>query len=249
MDISQFFIKSADLEGLTAQETLPCAAIPGLPGGLPVGKLIEMQGAQGSGKTETLLAFFQENPSLQVAWIELGATIYPCAFSERGVDLSRVLFVEVKDANEALWSAHQIIKSQIFGAVVLSQLDSLPETQVTPHTTHKTRPRDPRSTELRGPRSQGDCLPEPQVGRGLHPEGSPDRCGENVTEIELRRLQIAAEKSKSTIFFLNEKAIAQDNWPLEVQMKFSRNESQEVQIEILKARRGQQWKQAIRNIG
>jgi RecA/RadA recombinase len=227
MDISQFFIKSADLEGLNAQETLPCSMIPGLPAGLPVGKLIEMQGAQGSGKTETLLSFFQENPSLQVAWIEVGATIYPCAFSERGVDLSRVLFVEAGNASEALWSAHQIIKSQIFGAVVLSQLDSIPETQVTPHTTHLTRPHDPRSHGLRGPRSQGDYL----------------------NEIELRRLQIATEKSKSTIFFLNEKAIAQDNWPLEVQMKFSRNDSQEVQIEILKARRGQQWKQAIRNIG
>jgi hypothetical protein len=52
------------------------------------------------------------------------------------------------------------------------------------------------------------------------------------------------------IFFLNEKAIAEDSWPLEVQMKFSRNSNQEIQIEILKARRGRgQWKQAIRNIG
>jgi RecA/RadA recombinase len=228
MDISQFFVKTADLEGLMAQETFPCTAIPALPGGLPRGKLIEMQGAHGSGKTETLLHFFQENSALQVAWIEVGATIYPCAFSEHGVDLSRVLFVEAKDASEALWSAHQMIKSQIFGAVVLSQLDCLAqETQVTPHTTQQTRPRDPRSTELRGPRSsQGE-----------------------INEIELRRLQIAAEKSKSTIFFLNEKAISQDNWPLEVQMKFSRNRSQEVQIKILKARRGQ-WKQALkRNIG
>jgi hypothetical protein len=225
MDISQFFVKPADLEGLMAQETLPCAAIPG---GLPVGKLIEMQGAQGSGKTETLMAFLQENPSLQVAWIEVGATIYPCAFSERGVDLSRVLFVEAKDSNEALWCAQQMIKSQIFGAVVLSQLDAAPETQVTPHTTHLTRPHDPRSHGLRGPRSQG----------------------EQITEIELRRLQIAAEKSKAMIFFLNEKAIAEDSWPLEVQMKFSRNSNQEIQIEILKARRGRgQWKQAIRNIG
>jgi RecA/RadA recombinase len=231
MDISQFFVKSADLEGLNAQETLPCAAMPTLSGGLPLGKLIEMQGAQGSGKTETLLRFFQENSSLQVAWIEVGATIYPCAFSERGVDLSRVLFVEAKDASEALWSAHQIIKSQIFGAVVLSQLDCLAqETQVTPHPTQQTRPRDPRSTELRGPRSQREI------------SGS-------INEIELRRLQIAAEKSKAMIFFLNEKAISQDSWPLEVQMKFYRNAVQEVQIEILKARRGQ-WKQAVRrNIG
>jgi hypothetical protein len=202
------------------EKFLPFSA---LPGGLPCGKLIEMRGPQGSGKTELLLKLFQENASLQIAWIECGANIYPCAFSERGVDLSRVLFIEASNSSEALWCAHQVLKSQIFDALVLGQMNEHPLEQqrsvvaknykVIPHNTI-VRPRDSRSSESRGLEAKG------------------------LSEIELRRLQIAAEKSGSTVFLVNEKQISAESWPIQVQLKITRNLSSQPVIQILKSKRG-----------
>jgi hypothetical protein len=192
MDFSRFLQKK--LQALP--ETLPFS---GLPGGLPKGKLMEISGALGGGKTEVLLRFLQENPALQVAWIEVGADIYPCAFSERGVDLSRVLFVEPAQLSEALWCAQQILKSQIFGAVILSRRETAPAMFI-PHTTN-ARPRDSRSTELRGLQS---------------------RVEKELGEIELRRLQIAAEKSGAMFFLLQEKPMLAGNWPLYLQLNVER---------------------------
>ena len=212
MDFSQFLQKKLQ----STPETLPFS---GLPGGLPKGKLMEFSGALGGGKTEVLLRFLQENPALQVAWVEVGADIYPCAFSERGVDLSRVLFVEPTHMSEALWCAHQILKSQIFGAVILSQRESAAGTtqvpMVIPHTTTIVRPRSSRSNELRGPQSR-----------------SVDK---ELGEIELRRLQIAAEKSGSMVFLLQEKPMSAGSWPLYMQLHIQSKDNQG-QIQILKHR-------------
>jgi hypothetical protein len=222
MDFSQFFQKRPRLSA----ETLPFSALlPSGLGALPMGKLIEMRGKHGGGKTEALALFLKENPSLQIAWIEVGSNAYPCGFSERGVELSRVLFIEAANSQEALWCAHQVLKSQIFGAVVLSQLDHEIQTQVPPHTTQRPRPRDSRITESRGLRS-----------------------GSVMGEIELRRLQIAAGKSGSMVFLLNEKAITAESWPIEVQLEISRPHGSEIQIQILKARRDT-WMPEVRNIG
>jgi hypothetical protein len=211
MDFSQFLQKKLQ----STPETLPFS---GLPGGLPKGKLMEFSGALGGGKTEVLLRFLQENPAQQVAWIEVGADIYPCAFSERGVDLSRVLFVEPTHMSEALWCAHQILKSQIFGAVILSQRERISGStsvpMVIPHTTTIVRPRSSRSTELRGPQSRVE-----------------------LGEIELRRLQIAAEKSGSMVFLLQEKPMSAGSWPLYMQLSVNQG-----QIQILK-HRGQSFQQ------
>lgn len=221
MDFSQFLQKKLQ----SAPETLPFS---GLPGGLPKGKLMEFSGALGGGKTEALLRFLQENPALQVAWIEVGSDtscgIYPCSFSERGVDLSRVLFVEPTHMSEALWCAHQILKSQIFGAVILSQRESASgSTQVPmiiPHTTTIVRPRSSRSTELRGPQAVKE-----------------------LGEIELRRLQIAAEKSGSMVFILQEKPMSSGSWPLYMQLHIQSKDNQG-QIQILK-HRGQHFNQTV----
>jgi recA bacterial DNA recombination protein len=212
MDFSQFLQKKLQ----STPETLPFS---GLSGGLPKGKLIEFSGALGGGKTEVLLRFLQENPALQVAWIEVGADIYPCAFSERGVDLSRVLFVEPTHMSEALWCAHQILKSQIFGAVILSQRERISGStsvpMVIPHTTTIVRPRSSRSTELRGPQSRVDS--------------------KELGEIELRRLQIAAEKSGAMVFLLQEKPMSAGSWPLYMQLHIQSKDNQG-QIQILKHR-------------
>jgi len=218
MDFSQFLQKKLQ----STPETLPFS---GLPGGLPKGKLMEFSGALGGGKTEVLLRFLQETPALQVAWIEVGPDtscgIYPCAFSERGVDLSRVLFVEPTHMSEALWCAHQILKSQIFGAVILSQRERISGStsvpMVIPHTTTIVRPRSSRSTELRGPQSRVDS--------------------KELGEIELRRLQIAAEKSGSMVFLLQEKSMSAGSWPLYMQLSVNQGK-----IQILK-HRGQHFNQ------
>ena len=87
-------------------------------GGLPKGALVEFSGQAGSGKTETILRFLAQNPEVRVAWVEENFTIYPCAFPQAGVGLDRVLFVETGSV-ELLWSVNQILRSQIFGVVVL----------------------------------------------------------------------------------------------------------------------------------
>jgi hypothetical protein len=219
MDFSQFLQKKLQ----AAPETLPFS---GFPGGLPKGKLMEISGALGGGKTEVLLRFLRENPSLQVAWIEVGPShssgtvpsIYPCALSGRGVDLSRVLFVEPSNLSEALWCAQQILKSQIFGAVILSRQETTPA-MVIPHTTRlhftmhaplypkiQIRPRDSRSTELRGPQTGVQASMKSRVAEN------------HLGEIELRRLQIAAEKSGAMFFLLQEKPMLAGNWPLYLQL-------------------------------
>jgi hypothetical protein len=207
MDFSQIqskfstsFIKSDQL----LAQVLPFS---GVPAGLLQGKLVEVTSRAGNGKTSLVLRFLKENPELQLAWIEMGANIYPCAFSERGVELDRVLFVEPEEVSDALWCAHQILKSQIFGAIVLSQLG------FTPHTTQKHGPRNSCSLELRG---------------------------QELGEIELRRLQIAAERSGTLVFLLNEELTGAGSWPITMQLRMEAN-----QLQIHKDRSGINGKESV----
>jgi hypothetical protein len=89
-----------------------------LENGLPKGAVVEISGTHGGGKTEVVLRFLAENPDVRVAWIEEELTIYPCAFPQNRVGLERVLFVESKPA-ETLWTVHQILRSQVFGVIVI----------------------------------------------------------------------------------------------------------------------------------
>jgi hypothetical protein len=179
----------------------------GVQGGLPQGGLIELSGAAGGGKLEVLLRFLGENPGLQVAWVEEGTTTYPCAFPQHGVSLERVLFVnaEARHAEEGslvLDCAHQILRSQIFGVLVLVARTQAQVSQIYPTQHTPVGPRNSRSTELRG------C-----AGRSSSIE---------LGEIELRRLQIAAEKSGTTIFVVRETSSSAHTWPLTVQLQVSR---------------------------
>jgi hypothetical protein len=85
--------------------------------GLPRGALIAISGAHGAGKTELVLRFLASNPGVRAAWVEDSFTIYPCAFSQHGVGLERVLFVQTEDS---AWAVHQVLKSQVFEVVVMS---------------------------------------------------------------------------------------------------------------------------------
>lgn len=103
-----------------AREVLPFSI---LKEGIPRGAITEISGTPGSGKSEFLLRFLAEHASLKTAWIEDQFTAYPCAFPQMGVSLERVLFAEA--GAESLWTAQQILRSQLFGAVVLSPQTSL----------------------------------------------------------------------------------------------------------------------------
>lgn len=88
-----------------------------LPPGLPVGCLVEFSG---QGKTELLSQFLKEHPELQTAWIEPTLSINPYALWQRGVDVSKILFIEGGKAS--VWAAHQVLQSQAFELLTLSGL-------------------------------------------------------------------------------------------------------------------------------
>jgi hypothetical protein len=219
MDLAQFLQKAVSPVPKTY---LPFSLIEG---GLPQGALIELSGLAGGGKLEALIRFLSENPSLPVAWVEEGSTTYPCAFPQQGVSLERLLFVNAEAAHSQEGSrlvecAHQILRTQIFGVLVLLARDSVQQ-QVYPHNHHTAlpgTPRDSRITESRGRR-------EPALGLG---------------EIELRRLQIAAEKSGTTVFIIRETPSVASTWPLTAQFQISRTSPSfgdlrgELRVEILK---------------
>jgi hypothetical protein len=90
----------------------------GLDNGLPKGALVEVSGAAGSGKTEVALRFLAQNPAQRVAWVEEEFSVYPSAFPQNRVGLERVLFVD-SPAGQALWTVHQMLRSGVFGVIVL----------------------------------------------------------------------------------------------------------------------------------
>lgn len=134
--------------------------------GIPRGAITEISGSPGSGKSEAVLKFIAElPPSLRVAWVEEDFTVYPCALPQAGVDLSRVLFSWAGD--QACWSAHQVLRSQLFPVVVL--MAKIEES------------------------------------------------------IELRRLQLIAEKSGSSLILLSDEPRLRDHWPIRLQLRASRD--------------------------
>lgn len=157
-----------------------------LESGLPKGAVVEVSGQAGGGKTEVVLKFLAENPDARVAWVEDELTVYPCAFPQNRVGLERVLFVE-SPAAETLWTAHQILRSQVFGILIL------------------------RTTRA-------------------------------LDEMALRRLQLAAEKTQSTIILLNEESARRGTWPIAVQLKAHRSiEEKAIVLDVLKYRGQKSW--------
>lgn len=137
--------------------------------GIPKGALIEFSGASGSGKTSAVLKLLAENPGSRVAWIEEDFTIYPCSVEQSGVELSRVLFIEAQKRDELLWNAQQILRTSVFGFVVL-------------------QPSEP------------------------------------LDELVLRRLQLAAGKSRSSVILLSERPSNVGSWPISVQVEVNARE-------------------------
>ncbi len=113
-----FLLRDRDLEDRVTQGYL----CPGLPGGrLPRGALTELSGPLGCGKTEWLLReVLAQHPTLRIAWIERQSNRYPLCFPQHQVSLERVLFIEAGD--QGLWSAQQVLRSGIFGFIVLEDV-------------------------------------------------------------------------------------------------------------------------------
>jgi hypothetical protein len=147
---------------------------------LPQGAISEVCGPWGSGKTEAVLHYLAGRPETRVAWVEERFTAFPRAFSQTGVGLERVLFVE--GAAETLWTTHQLLRSQLFPVVVLG-------------------------AEVR-------------------------------TEIELRRLQLDAEKACAALVLLTVKPRSDGAWAIAARFSVCRDpQSGAPQISVLKHRK------------
>ncbi|MGE0207433.1 MAG: hypothetical protein AB7R69_06315 [Candidatus Babeliales bacterium] len=85
--------------------------------GIPKNCIVEIAGVN---KTEFITKFLEEHPKLQTVWIEREISINPYALWQRGVNLDSILFIECKD--EPIWSIQQVLKSQVFEAVILSDI-------------------------------------------------------------------------------------------------------------------------------
>lgn len=84
--------------------------------GFPVGRLSEICG---QGKTEFIALFLKETAPTRIAWVEQELTINPYGLWQRGVDLASITFIETNDLS---WTIQQVLQSQIFLTVILSQL-------------------------------------------------------------------------------------------------------------------------------
>lgn len=86
---------------------------------IPRGTLNEVSGVNGSGKTESILRLLGKNQGKigKTAWIEDLFTAYPVSFIQHEIHLDEIFFIE--SGSESLWTAHQILRSQLFGLVIL----------------------------------------------------------------------------------------------------------------------------------
>jgi hypothetical protein len=87
-----------------------------LKGGIPKTGLIGIQGTLGSGKTEAVIQFLNENDKLKAVWVESEFNLYPQALGLQGVSLERILFLE---SSWVFWCVTQVLKSQIFQVAIL----------------------------------------------------------------------------------------------------------------------------------
>jgi hypothetical protein len=90
-------------------EPLPGWSVPQHELTIPRGALVELLGA---GSREWLFRMFRAHAETRIAWVEPKLSLYPPAVAQRGVSLSRMLFVETKrDWN---WALFQILRSKLF---------------------------------------------------------------------------------------------------------------------------------------
>lgn len=76
---------------------------------LPRGGMIELLG---TGVREWLFRMFRSHPETRIAWVEPRLSLFPPAVAQRGIELSRMLFLETE--RESTWALSQIFRSKLF---------------------------------------------------------------------------------------------------------------------------------------
>jgi hypothetical protein len=110
----------AKVGAITRLEPLPGWEVPEHELVLPRGALVELLG---HGSREWLFRMFQTHAKTRIAWVEPKLTLFPPAVAQRGISLSRMLFVETKrDLN---WALAQTLRSKLFHFAV-TPVDLIP---------------------------------------------------------------------------------------------------------------------------
>lgn len=108
-------LKFLELKSLVESKTKKEAwCFSKFPTGIPKGAITEICG---QGKTEFILQFLAEQPTLNVAWIEENFSIFPFGVSQRKIRLQRILFVDAREELE--WVTLQVLRAQVFPLVIL----------------------------------------------------------------------------------------------------------------------------------
>ncbi len=103
--------KLGQLKGLEKRDFLNCESIPS---GIPRGMICEITG---TARTEWLLSFLKQNPSLNTFWIEEQLTILPTAIQQRGIELSNILMAEA--GGKLFQALRKALRSKLFDCLVL----------------------------------------------------------------------------------------------------------------------------------
>lgn len=92
-----------------------------LGGGFPRGRLCEIAGPEGGGRTSLLLAWLARLTAAgeQAVWVDPADAFDPPSAAAAGVDLDRVLWVRPPDASSALRAAEHVLGAGGFAGVVL----------------------------------------------------------------------------------------------------------------------------------
>lgn len=96
-------------------------------GGIPIGALTEICGAESTGRTTLIFALLAHatRRGYCCAWIDTAGAFDPASAVEAGVDLARVLWVNCGgNAQHALKSTDLLIQGGGFGLVVLDMADT-----------------------------------------------------------------------------------------------------------------------------
>lgn len=90
-------------------------------GGLPRPGLVEVNGAEGSGRTRLALAVAARRTQARerVVWVDLQRDLYPPSLEQHGVDPRRLLVVRPTH-DRAEWAVDQLARSGCFPLVVVS---------------------------------------------------------------------------------------------------------------------------------
>jgi hypothetical protein len=91
---------------------------------LPQGAVVEWVGENAE---SALCRFFKKHSTTQIAWVDQKLQVFPPAFSQRGVSLKRVLFIESEQ--HWLWALEQCLRSGSFQFVVAPS-DRFPEAKL-----------------------------------------------------------------------------------------------------------------------